>query len=807
MSTNKNRTNIFSILNSNLLSGEYRLFEIRGLEIDSKDYQRDKQHIIRSLSRELKHPIEIIKRGKKPFLVTKNEKDILEIIPKEYSALRNKTLYFEITETVFPLDFNSSSVSDRAICQRFLQFSIQGSLFNNKKVWQPSPGKPFFSKNPKFIRDVDVYPGFIIRVIDLKENGWGLSIDATRKYLKADPLPTYLTKQEFDRNYKGRTVVYKLGDQWYEIKLNQWHGLNVSKHKYEHPSSKGITTLLADLRNRCSKPHPELLANLPADASVVLYYLSNGEERSVPSGLCFLVLGTEDEMDGHLHQNSILAPTIRLDEIYEIRDKVINNLRFGQKQITLDKNLLEIPKNKFLFPDIIAGDNVPIRFSDSKSKPKAFAKSRANKVLNDRNFGFLKPTQISLGEQFIFLPRSVYDTCKDDFVNRIIDDVNPMYPWSEYNPKVYYFEDVPTKRNNYVGLGRKIVVDIKEKLALDISGHALVMIPNTIKGKREHDKLGALIIRELKEFELTASVIHSSIVKECYEEKRDRDGEIFYAPKRDKKGKLRGYTRNVALIKVLLNNRKYPFAFDTPLNADLTVGIDVKNNLAGFIYIDKYAQNIHPEFVKTTHKEKLPDRIIAKQLYDSIKMEAQDRELKNIVLQRDGRIFDTELRGIALAMKKLKSDEILPKDATISIIEIPKSSFLSFRLFDSSGNFRREGPNALNPEIGSYHLLNDEIAYVCTTGKEFLRKGTSKPLMVKFISGKMPFQKILQDVFSLSTLTFTKLDDCSRIPFTIKILDIMLRNFASDYDKEKYDFSEFEDFEMPKILKEEINLN
>ena len=104
-------------------------------------------------------------------------------------------------------------------------------------------------------------------------------------------------------------------------------------------------------------------------------------------------------------------------------------------------------------------------------------------------------------------------------------------------------------------------------------------------------------------------------------------------------------------------------------------------------------------------------------------------------------------------------------------------------------------------------VVNDEIAYVCTTGKEFLRKGTSKPLMVKFISGKMPFEKILQDVFSLSTLTFTKLDDCSRIPFTIKILDIMLRNFASDYDKEKYDFSEFEDFEMPKILKEEINLN
>ncbi len=261
----------------------------------------------------------------------------LDKLPAEFAVLQNKTLYFKRTDNIFPLDFNSSNPSERAICKRFLQFSIQGTIFNKQRVWQPGAGRPFFSKKPMQRKDVDIFPGFVIRVVDLKNNGWGISIDATRKYLKSIQLPNYLTKVEFDKKYKGRKVVVKLGHQWYEIKLTQWHSLNVSKHKYPNPNGNGSITLIEDLRQRCSKPYPMLLANLPADASVVFYHLSNGEERSVPSGLCFLVLGTEDELDGHLHQNSILSPDLRLDEIAEVRNELINNLTFGETPIQLAK--------------------------------------------------------------------------------------------------------------------------------------------------------------------------------------------------------------------------------------------------------------------------------------------------------------------------------------------------------------------------------------------------------------------------------------------------------------------------------------
>ncbi len=76
MINNKNITNIFKITNLHQLSDEYRLYEIVGLDLDSKEYQRNKQYLIRSLSRDLKHPIEIIKREKTSYLVTKNEQSI-----------------------------------------------------------------------------------------------------------------------------------------------------------------------------------------------------------------------------------------------------------------------------------------------------------------------------------------------------------------------------------------------------------------------------------------------------------------------------------------------------------------------------------------------------------------------------------------------------------------------------------------------------------------------------------------------------------------------------------------------------------
>jgi hypothetical protein len=43
---------------------------------------------------------------------------------------------------------------------------------------------------------------------------------------------------------------------------------------------------------------------------------------------------------------------------------------------------------------------------------------------------------------------------------------------------------------------------------------------------------------------------------------------------------------------------------------------------------------------------------------------------------------------------------------------------------------------------------------------------------------------LLSDLFKLTTLAFSKPDDCSRYPLTIKINDVKLSDAASDYDED-----------------------
>ena len=56
-------------------------------------------------------------------------------------------------------------------------------------------------------------------------------------------------------------------------------------------------------------------------------------------------------------------------------------------------------------------------------------------------------------------------------------------------------------------------------------------------------------------------------------------------------------------------------------------------------------------------------------------------------------------------------------------------------------------------------------------------------------------EKVLQDVFYLACLTWTKIDDCLRLPISIKMGDIRLREIAGEYDSDALRFEEDEDIE------------
>ena len=123
------------------------------------------------------------------------------------------------------------------------------------------------------------------------------------------------------------------------------------------------------------------------------------------------------------------------------------------------------------------------------------------------------------------------------------------------------------------------------------------------RARRQEDQLAAAVVRELFErHQLRVGVMHSDTLRECYQEVVQSAGQRHYRPDPTHRGRLSGYLRNVALNKILLINRKWPFILADRLHADITVGIDVKNNTCGLLAVGRFGADIRP-FLRTSRQQ------------------------------------------------------------------------------------------------------------------------------------------------------------------------------------------------------------
>jgi argonaute-like protein implicated in RNA metabolism and viral defense len=125
------------------------------------------------------------------------------------------------------------------------------------------------------------------------------------------------------------------------------------------------------------------------------------------------------------------------------------------------------------------------------------------------------------------------------------------------------------------------------------------------------------------------------------------------------------------------------------------------------------------------------------------------------------------------------------------MLEITKTGLAPVRVFDVVKN--GSITETRNPEVGTYWAATERDAYLLTTGRAFSHPGTCNPLHVHIVEGGMPIEKLLEDVYSLSCLAWTRPEDCSRVPATIKLADIRLTENAGGYDEDDIEFTDEED--------------
>ncbi len=763
-------TNIFRIVNADALSSTYKLYRIKGLNNAPDEYYQNRQNIIRKLSFSLKAPVTIVDREGLPHLVVRSD----ATPPVNLSVVRT-TVTFEHCPGELVLDFSVRSPENDRICIRFLDFWIQGVLFKHVNLWQPSAGQAFFRKESEPLgTNLVKHTGFSVRAIITSTNELGLCIDVTSKTVGRDPLPTHLSYDEFAQ-WKNQTFVYHYGHNWYEIQAIGLSDQNVTE--YIIPDSQ--LSLLDWAVRDCPKPIPAELAAVPHDASALLYLDGRDDNRSAIAPLCYPVYRTSNDGAGQRHGHTILEPRYRRELIHTFMRENLRGLKMGSTPFQLESRPVFVETRMFSVPDIRFGNGKVLSARNTPNTQHvsldALGKTRLA-LLKDYNAGFY--TRDLLDRQYLILPQSVVDS----YGTRLIDDLKrtmrDLFPHG-YDPVVVPYKDRVAK--TFAKQGHAI----REAVALYCTkpGYAVVMIHHTSDRKEgAEDQLAAMVIRELydRNPQIYAAVMHSVVGSECYFQP---NGQSSYEPRSDKRGKLSGYLRMVAINKILLTNQRWPFVLESRLNADLTIGLDVKQHTAGLVVVGSHGGDIQTHIKKSRQKEKLSDRQMKAYLVEAIRRAAGNctELIKTILLQRDGRVFDTEVKGAHDAIDQLKKENIIAQDATLTIIEISKSAPVRLRLFDVTPRGNRDWVD--NPQVGTYCILSNTEGYVCTTGRAFPHKGTIRPLHIRLVEGSLSIQACLEDVFYLSCLTWTRPDDCSRYPITLKLNDRFLSEEATDYDE------------------------
>lgn len=767
-------TNVFPISDFGGLQATYVVLRAKGVEPEHDEYHENCQRLQKRASRLCAGPAVTLKRQDGAYLAVPAQ--CMAQLPAGIWLTRAQAK-FEKTGEQIDVNFSHPRPEAELIATRFLQSALRETLRESNFLWQPGSGSIFFEKDSRDGTDaIAMHRGFGFYVTRLPDGQFSITVDVHFKFIARRPLRSNLTRQEFASRHKMRTFVYHYGDRWYEVELVNWTGLDVSG--YRCGESNGRKSLLAWMHDHCGRPVPANISRLRRDGVVLEYQNDDGETRGVPAELCYRVFESKAEEINRMHRWAAKLPDARRADINEVVVEHLKTIHLGKHVIQISPSAWRAPRERIDVPDLRYGCNKVLSVRGTPGtvgvELSRFGRTRS-KMLEDRNAGFF--VNDGLYRQYFLMPETVHNSWGPLFFEAFVNSTSSLYPHGNgYAPELVVYDDKEAR--NYVEHAEAI-----NRAAAGLAdGYAVVMLAEPkLKTASREDELAACAGEYLRKHAITPAFVHAtSAAQFFYYSSRDRR----WVPSAERSRRFNSYLRLAALNKVMLTARKWPFVLKTRLNADLVVGIDLKGNVAGFTAVTADCAKVWSETTETKRKERMSRKKCREMLVKGItKLTAAAAILpRTIVIQRDGRMFESEIDGALDAMAELKDAGAIAADATLTCVEIPKGSIAALRLFDEHAD--RYGTVVCNPDIGAMCILGPNEGFVCNTGRTFCVPGTVRPLHVRRVWGEVSMKACLEDVFYLACLTWSQPEGCSRYPVTVRLNDRQLIDVATPFDDE-----------------------
>ncbi|MTK10837.1 MAG: hypothetical protein F8N39_01570 [Clostridiaceae bacterium] len=241
--------------------------------------------------------------------------------------------------------------------------------------------------------------------------------------------------------------------------------------------------------------------------------------------------------------------------------------------------------------------------------------------------------------------------------------------------------------------------------------------------------------------------------------------------------------RNFALG-ILIETGTKPWVISENLHHDLHIGIDLLygNISYNFLY-GKGGRFIRAEVGSTLtrgrHHEAIKKTLLSNQIMNSIEsITKEGHNIKNLIIHRDGRWWQSESEGLKYAISQLKDRNVIPENLEYAVVEVRKTH-LPIRIFSSTLKDRKI--KLKNPLIGTYLKLDSNNLLITTTGTKswdnFTRGRSANTLLLKVVEseGKLALENIAEDAYDLTHLNWNSPDIDISLPVTITWADQSLR--------------------------------
>lgn len=770
---------IFRIEGLEDVSVPYSLYAIRGLgSVGSSSYHQKVNELVRRLSFSKKAPFTSVNRDGVFYLAVPEgveEPEPTYPVVGGFVNLKRSDETLELTFDKDPDDLEKIRI-------RFLDFVLQNKLFRKGDLWQPRTGKPFFFKRPRIAGDeANIFEGVSVRACRHPDGGFGIVCDARSKIVRSRPIGARMPDAELQK-LVGQSCLYKMNDNWYQFRIDGVADVTVGD-QFDFEEA-GRSTLLQHLVRAAGNAAPQRVVNLDPEGAVLTYYTSSGKQRFAPAALCHLIEETSGKSGRRLQRQTILNPGDRKTRLKSFVKRNLSNLQINGTDIQIFPDLHSFTSTVLPTPELLFGHETVLVQSRSGSPIKTikgFSKERQAAMLDPKR-GFYN--QSPLPPQGFLVPQSVWSSFGEAFLKDLKAIMSRLYPVGNYDPQVVVYDDTSFGRaldGQWKGLLAAMEGD---PFTLNNVDNILVMLNRVPGSARRQDQLAAMVCNEFfARFDKRIQVMHSDTPKRGYI-RISRDGQAHYTQKNDQRISMEGYLKGVALNKICLGNGRWPFVLKDPLNADMTIAMDVKNNMSVFSLVAEGGRLVRVKRDKSKQKEKLNPQQVKQAIIDLVQEEIKylENPVSKVAIHRDGRAWPEEIEGIQAAFKELAGHGPVSQNVEVSVFELLKSSPAPMRIFSHGHPNAKHKDGVFNPLVGTWFQLGQNDAYICTTGAPLLLQGTADPLHVRRVAGHMEIAASAADIYALSCLTWPKPDGCMRDPISIKLCDITLFDEAATYD-------------------------